>query len=273
MVLIKKHENRNRTLETMENEEFDIMYKTEQSHWWFRGKQDILRRSLCTLSKKTSEKNKILDIGAGTGVVLKVLQDFGETFGIEHSLHAIKYLKDRGLKQIICADANQSIPFKNDTFTFITCLDVLEHLEKDVELLNEMVRISKPGGYIIVAVPAFKMFWSQHDIALHHKRRYTKKQLLRILKKIDCQIIKVTYYNIILSLPILAVRKFKTIFHRNKPIQSDVFMNFPNFLNILFGFLYKAEIWCLKFINFPFGVSILFVLKKYSENQFVNVER
>ena len=250
----------------MENEEFDIMYRIEQSHWWFRGKQDLLKQNLRNLNSKASENYKILDIGAGTGIILKVLRDFGETFGIEYSLQAIKYIKERGLQQIICADANQFLPFKKDTFAIITCLDVLEHLEKDVGLLNEMIRVSKPGGYILVAVPAFKMFWSPHDEALHHKRRYTRKKILEIINKMNCQIIKASYYNIIFSLPILAVRRLKSIFHHNGPVQSDLYMSMPNFLNTMFRFLYKVEIWCLKFINFPFGVSLLFVLKKSAVN-------
>lgn len=251
----------------MENEEFHLMYQIEQSHWWFKGKQDLLKQNLRKLKTKSSENKKILDIGAGTGIVLKILKDFGVIFGIEHSRQAIKYLKERRLKQIICADANQSLPFRNGTFDIITCLDVLEHLENDVGLLKEMIRISKPGGCILVAVPAFKIFWSPHDVALHHKRRYTRRNILETIKELNCQVVKSTYYNTFLSLPILAVRKFKSIFHQDRQIQSDLFISVPNFLNKLFGFLYKIEIWCLRFIDYPFGVSILLVLSKSGENQ------
>ena len=161
----------------MEKEEFEVMYQLEQTHWWFKGKQFLLQQTLGSLRNNVSKKDRILDIGAGTGIVLKILQHIGTAFGFELSLEGIKYLKKRKLKSIICADADQPLPFKNDSFTLITCLDVLEHLEKDVNLLKEMIRVSKPGGHILVAVPAFKIFWSPHDVALHHKRRYTRKDI------------------------------------------------------------------------------------------------
>ena len=251
----------------MENEEFEIMYHIEQSHWWFRGKQFLLKQALKSLDNKASENGRILDIGAGTGIILKILMDFGEAYGIELSPQAIKFLKKRKLKRIICADADYSLPFKNDTFTMITCLDVLEHLEKDVGLFKEMIRISRPGGHILVAVPAFDIFWGSHDVALHHKRRYTRKKILQIIREMNCRVVKASYYNITLSMPILAVRTFKSIFLHNRQAQSDFFMSLPNFLNSLLGFLYKAEIWCLKSINFPFGVSVVLVLRKSGGNK------
>jgi ubiquinone/menaquinone biosynthesis C-methylase UbiE len=246
----------------MEKEEFEIMYHIEQSHWWFRGKQFLLRQALSGLDNKALEKGRILDIGAGTGIILKILQNFGETYGIELSLQAIKYLRKRELKRIICADADHCLPFKDDTFTIITCLDVLEHLEQDVRLLKEMIRVSKPGGHILVAVPAFDIFWSAHDVALHHKRRYTRKKILRIIHEMNCKIVKSSYYNFTLSMPILAVRTFKSIFSHSQQAQSDFFLSLPNIMNLLLGFLYKAELRCLKLINFPFGVSILLILRK-----------
>jgi ubiquinone/menaquinone biosynthesis C-methylase UbiE len=251
----------------MENEEFEIMYQLEQSHWWFKGKQFLLKQCLRSLDIHASQRGRILDIGAGTGIILKLLHDFGETYGIEYSQQGIKYLKKRELKRIVCADADQLLPFKNDTFKIITCLDVLEHLDRDKRLLKEMLRVSKPGGHILVAVPAFDMFWSSHDVALHHKRRYTRKEILKAIHKMDCKIIKASYYNFILSLPILAVRTFKSIFSKNTEQQSDFFMGFPDFINKILEFVYKVELRSLSFVNFPFGVSILLILRKYGRNE------
>lgn len=251
----------------MENQEYEIMYQLEQTNWWFKGKQFLLQQTLQSLGNRMSKRDRILDIGAGTGIVLKILQDIGEAFGIELSLQGIKYLKKRKLKRIICADAEQPLPFKNDSFTLITCLDVLEHLEKDDRLLKEMIRVTKPGGHILVAVPAFNMFWSPHDVALHHKRRYTRRQIVNIIRAMNCEIIKASYYNFILSLPILAVRTCKSIVSQNKQSQSDFFMELPHFMNTFLGFLYRVELGCLRFMNFPFGVSIMLILRKDGGNK------
>lgn len=251
----------------MENQEFEIMYRVEQSHWWFRGKQFLLRQNVTSLDQTGLEKGRVLDIGSGTGITLKVLGGFGDAYGLELSQQAIGFLKKRHLKRIICADVNLNLPLKNDSFKTITCLDVIEHLDNDVGLLKEMLRVCKPGGHILLTVPAFDIFWSPHDVALHHKRRYTRKDLLQSFSGLNCKVIKATYYNIILSIPILAVRKFKSLFLKKGRPQSDFHMDLPNFLNRFLELLFKAEIWCLKFMNFPFGVSILFVLRKSDGNK------
>ena len=82
----------------------------------------------------------------------------------------------------------------------------------------------------------------------------------------NCEIIKASYYNFILSLPILAVRTIKPLFIQHRQAQSDFFMDLPPFVNKLLEFLYKVEIGCLKFIDFPFGVSIIFLLRKCAQN-------
>lgn len=242
------------------------MYNLERSHWWFKGKQFLVRENLNGFSTKGGAKGRILDIGCGTGIILQVLQEFGVAYGMELSFQAIDFLKKRKLKRIICADANKSLPFQKDTFSIITCLDVLEHLDNDLALLREMVRVCKPGGYIFVTVPAFDIFWSPHDVALHHKRRYTLRKMLDHVSGFPCRVIQAKYYNSILSIPILAVRKFKSNFLHKGRSRSDFFIKFPVYLNKVLALLLMAEIKCLRLMKFPIGVSILLILKKSGEN-------
>ena len=251
----------------MENDEYKIMYDLEQSYWWFLGKQFLVRENLRRLISKGFKKRNILDIGSGTGIVLKVLESFGTPYGIEVSPRAIHFLRKRNLKSIALSDANQSIPFKNDTFSAITCLDVLEHLDNDINLLKEMVRVCEPGGYILVTVPAFDLLWSSHDVALHHKRRYTRKQMLNNVKALNCSVIKASYYNSILCFPILAARKIKPFFLNSKEAQSDFFTAVPDCLNKALSLIFMAEIYCLRFFNFAFGVSLLLIIKKPGNGQ------
>ena len=82
----------------MENQEFEIMYRQEQSHWWFRGKQFLVRKYLPPSNQKGLERGRVLDIGSGTGITLKTLESFGEAYGIERSRQAIDFLKKRELK-------------------------------------------------------------------------------------------------------------------------------------------------------------------------------
>jgi ubiquinone/menaquinone biosynthesis C-methylase UbiE len=253
----------------MEKDEYAIMYDIERSYWWFVGKQFLVKCILRRCPLSTLKKDRILDIGCGTGTILKLLEDFGTAYGIELSTDAIGFLKKRELNRLVRSDASQSLPFGDDTFSLITCLDVLEHLDDDRTLLNEMVRVCKPGGHIILTVPAFNVLWSRHDCALHHKRRYTQKQMLDKVCQLNVTVTKKSYYNTVLTLPILAVRKLKPFVSSKRNVQSDFFTPIPRWINALLTLVFVGEICLLQRLNLPFGVSLLLVLKKsngYSNN-------
>ncbi|MBW2173556.1 MAG: class I SAM-dependent methyltransferase [Deltaproteobacteria bacterium] len=246
----------------MEKDEFSIMFDIETSYWWFVGKQFLVKNILRKCSLNSLKKNRILDIGSGTGTILKLLEGYGIAYGVELSTDAIQFLKRRDLNFVVRSDASLSIPFKEDVFSVITCLDVLEHIDDDFALLNEMVRVCEPGGHIILTVPAFNALWSPHDSALQHRRRYTRKQMLKRVCRLNSAVIKSSYYNTALFLPILAVRKLKPFLSDKQNTESDLFIPIPRWLNALLTLLYMAEIACLQFLNFPFGVSLLLILKK-----------
>ncbi len=249
----------------MEKSEYEIMYFLESSYWWFIGKQFLIQRELESLSRSMGGGGRILDIGSGTGLNLRILEKYGKVFGIERSTEAIGFLKKRGLDDIACADAREPLPFRNDTFSAVTCLDVLEHLDDDEFLLSEMYRVCKPGGNLVITVPAFQLFWSPHDVALHHRRRYTKRQLLGRTRNIRCKIVKASYYNTVLALPIMAFRKLKSFLPVRTHSRSDFFLPLPEFLNKTLATLFKLEISFLRYLDYPFGVSLLVILRKGGE--------
>jgi len=256
----------------MESEEYNISYKLEESYWWFIGKQFLVRDNFQRLAISSFNNDKILDIGCGTGIIMKISENFGTSFGMELSSEAIQFLIRRDLKLIARSDANQSIPFKNETFSAITCLDVLEHLDNDLTLLKEAIRVCRLGGNIIVTVPAFDILWSAHDEALHHKRRYTLKQVLKKVSPMNCKVIKASYYNTCLAFPIFIFRKVKQFLSKKKYVQSDFFLPLPEWLNKVLILLYTTELKLLKFFSFPFGVSILLILQKIELDNLENKE-
>lgn len=246
----------------MQKAEYSIMYDLEQTHWWFLGKGYLIRGILERFFPNPHEKVTSLDIGCGTGMILRNLKTFGMAYGLDSSWEAIQFLKRRAKAPILCADANRCLPFKDNTFSIITCLDVLEHLENDRFLLEEIGRVCKKGGLIIITVPAFDFFWSPHDTALHHKRRYTKAGILDKIHALDLRVERISYFNLCLFIPILAVRKIRGLMAGSGNARSDFFIPIPKWVNKGLVFLYRTELRFLKYVNFPFGVSLLFILHK-----------
>jgi len=246
----------------MERSEYGVMYRLERSYWWFVGKQFLVREQVKPLLLNFGMGARILDIGSGTGIMLKTLEEFGQAFGMEMSREAIQFLKKRNLKRVVCSDAEQVLPFKNNSFSLVTGLDVLEHLDHDTALLTEMIRVCKEGGYVLVTVPAFNLLWSPHDTALHHRRRYTRTRLLGQMRGLNCRVIKASYYNFMLCLPVLAVRKLRALFPKKGKGQSDFFIDLPEVVNRSLSAMYKLEILGLRLFRYPYGVSLLLLLRK-----------
>ena len=148
----------------------------------------------------------------------------------------------------------------------VCAFDVIEHVEDDSKAIDEMIRVCKSNGAICCTVPAFKQLWSEHDVVNHHYRRYTMNSLLKLIKHKNGSIIYKTYFNSILFSPILLFRicsKMFPSFIKRKGAGSDfTVVNETSIVNRLLSIIFFMEYYLLKFIKFPFGVSILLTWRK-----------
>jgi len=247
----------------MEIAEYEKMYKFEENYWWWVGKREIVKGILDRLNLNSTN---ILDTGCGTGFNLNYLKDYGKVIGLDFSKDALNFCKMRGNKNLVQANA-EKVPFKGDMFDLIITLDLLEHLD-DNKTLKEFYRALKPTGYLIVTVPAFGFLWSEHDVALHHKRRYNKAQLRDILESNGFIIENIRYWNIFLFLPIVIMRLIKKNIHiKYQEITTDV-KELPNIVNRFLTSILRIEDHIISHgVNLPFGVSILCVCKKSEGNE------
>jgi len=246
----------------MEREEYKKHYELEESHWWFGGRRRIIHRILRLLPSDSGRPTH-LDVGCGTGFDLLLFGERFDSFGCDLAKDALFFCKKRNLKKIVQADA-AGLPFKNETFDFISLLDVLYHknIDSDGTVLREVRRILKPNGHILITDSAFNFLYSKHDIAFHARERYTKKTLGDRLKKNGFVVKKLSYYNFFLFGFVVLVRMWRKI----HPIMSGVpksdleAMN-KTFNRILFNTL-KTEASLVRIINLPFGSSILCLAQK-----------
>jgi len=242
----------------MEKYLYDDLYKLEKKHWWHISKRRLIQKLIENYNKVKNPR--ILDVGCGAGKNMEGLLRYGDVWGLDNSLDAIRFCKKRGLKNLYLGNSEKT-HLKSESFDIITILDVLEHTN-DNRTLKEMSRIIKNDGLLIATVPAFSWLWSEWDEVLHHKRRYNKKSLIEILGNNSFKVIRITYLYSFLVLPVFFIRKIKKRLFYKQQYPSDFRLNHL-LLNSIMDLLSKLEFQISKKIKIPFGTSILVIGKKY----------
>ncbi len=229
----------------------------EKTHWWFFGRRKLIENFL---KEYVPVGGKILDFGCNNGFFVDILQKSGyEVIGVDVSEEAIEFGVSRGVKKLYHISSAQPLPFPPSSFDAILALDVLEHIEDDHLALVELKRVLKSGGKLIATVPAFPFMWGVQDEVAHHFRRYTKKTAMTLFGKAGLDIVRFTFFNFFLFLPAALIRIFAKFFPPKR--KSDFELN-NSLTNFLLTKIFVFEVGLIKFINFPFGISLLMVSVK-----------
>ena len=258
----------------MEDLHYDEMAQLEETHWWHLARQRIIPDWLGRQFRRLGFKDnlKILDLGCGTGKMLKVLKQFGETTGVDSSQKAIEYCKTKGAGNVVLADATK-LPFRKESFDVVTAMELLEHIEDDAGALREWFRVLKPGGVLFLTAPAYMWMWGSADRFAHHKRRYTLGDLAALAKYHGFHVTKATYFNTLLFPGVALIRLFRKMFLRVETMTSaDLARAFdfnigPKFLNGFFTWLFSLERYLLRWLSLPFGVSMMAVALKSTRDE------
>jgi SAM-dependent methyltransferase len=258
----------------MEPTFYATYFRHEDTHWWFRWRYELISRIVGELNGGDPRNFRILDAGCGTGQMLQHLGHFGQAVGIDTSPEAIRFAATRNVDHLVLGSI-LDLPFPENTFDCVLSLDVIEHIDADVELMRYLAGVLKPGGHLVLTVPAFRALWSEHDEVNWHKRRYRAQQLRELLTSHGLEIERLTYCNTALFAPIFAIRKFKNLRNRFRGglngrnghpeglphFESDL-GQLPNLVNEGLYRLMQAENRVLARRDFPFGVSLLAVARK-----------
>ena len=231
-------------------------YNESVNHWWFEARKIIISN---ILKKHIKEKKNILDYGCGVGINLGILSKFGKVFYYDKSKLAIDYVKKKYTKKYFFYLSNNKLVKYKKKFDIIIAADVIEHIKNDKKKIDELGSLLKKNGFILITVPAYQKLFSSKDISLKHYRRYTKDSLHKILKD-HFHEIEFTYFNFILFIPIAIMILF---FKITKINFIDSVEKKPNFLiNKIAFYIFALEVFLIKKIKLPFGMSILFFGKK-----------
>lgn len=240
-------------------DEYGTMYNLEDFYWWFVGRRKLVEE---ILGKEAEEHGalRILDVGCGTGANLAAFRRYGSAIGIDFSQEALALCGRREV-DAVCMAQVEKLPFPDHIFDVITALDLLEHTDDDLVALREMQRVCKPGGLLIIIVPAYGFLWSEHDEALKHRRRYTAHELRNKISVTGFDLRRSTYFITALFWPILAWRIYQGLFQNNSVPRTSMHI-LPPWLNSLLVRLLDVERWCLRGMNLPFGVSAVALARK-----------
>lgn len=241
----------------------DRFNQIERTHWWWEGRRALIKQLL-----KGSKPKKILDVGCGTGETMNFLQELypiAQIYGVDTSQKALQYAKSRGHSLVELASASK-LPYKADTFDIILILDVIEHIKKDAEAVKELKRVLKRGGKLVITAPAMKLIWSDFDDKQGHVKRYTRTEFRQLAKVSGMKINFISYFNFFLAIPIITIRilsrskMFSFLAGYDKSFNYDIAFKF--WTNRLLKNIFLSEISLLRFITYPFGISIVTLLEK-----------
>jgi len=248
-----------RQLTAMLDKHIDEMRDLEDHYWWF-----VARRRLAVglLDDARLSSPTILDGGFGAGALLAELGRRGRAYGADISESAIRAALGRGLSGIVRCDIHQP-PFRSEVFDVVTLCDVLEHLDDDRQAVSEAARILKPGGVLIVTLPALGLLWGSHDEALGHRRRYGARQARQMAETAGLRVEKLSFGLFLLFPVALVVRLLQrlTTKLRRKPPETGI-IPVPRFLNTLLICLMDVENAIIRRVNLPVGVSLVMVARK-----------
>jgi SAM-dependent methyltransferase len=242
---------------SMNKNPYDIEYEVEGFHWWFTTRRKLLGSILSTLN--LSSNCLTLDIGCGVGSNSKILKTMRlNVIGLDQSFYALSLARKKLEIPLINGDLN-ALPIRPNSVGLIIAMDVLEHLESDAHGIRQLHQALKKGGILIVTAPAFQFLWGIQDIVTGHKRRYSRKEILSKLGHEKFLVLRSFYFNFFLFFPILFVRRM--LYFSGLRIRSENEINYP-FINFLLKAIFSLEPSILRFVSFPFGVSIFCIAKK-----------
>jgi SAM-dependent methyltransferase len=241
--------------------------RAEERHFWFRGfrwfVRPFIRKALA--AQPGTSGVRLLDCGCGTGANLALLAPYGAAYGVDLSAVGLEIARQAGRRGLVRATAD-AIPFSAGNFDLVTSFDVLYALESGAErdAVAEMFRVARPGAHVLVNVAAMDVLHGDHSILSHERRRYSRESLSRLMRSAGFDVVRITYTNASLFLPMLAVRWLHRV--RGLPAEpdatSEISVPAAPINAALSMLLFVESMWLKMGGASPFGSSLLCLARK-----------
>jgi SAM-dependent methyltransferase len=255
---------------------FNPLFLAEDRHFWFRSRNKVIAESLRGIIDSLPAGYRMLEIGCGTGNVLRMLEKIctrGIVVGMDLFAEGLQFARSRVSCSLVQCDLNFP-PFRQE-FNIIGMFDVLEHLEDDVSVLKNVGKMMCRDGVIVLTVPAFQSLFSFFDEASHHVRRYEIDKLNTALTKAGYRVEYISYY-MALTFPVVwLVRKLSPLFNRRRQAASQLEkdklvhdmsvdeLRIVPVANEVMTWLLTREAWFVSHhMHLPFGTSLIAIARK-----------
>ena len=242
----------------MEPEQYALMAGVERDHWWYRGQRRLVA-ALLDAQLSAGEDRRILDAGCGTGGTSVWLRRYGAVVGVDLAGEAAPFWRERGLAAAARGSV-AALPFRDGCFDVVTCLDVLYHRQVADEdaVLAEFWRVLRPGGLLLLRVPAYDWLQGGHDAAVHTRRRYTRGEVVAAVQTAGFEVIRSTYGNGVL-LPLAVAKRVSERWLGAS--QAEMSLP-PGLLNAAFTATMGLEARVVLHWALPAGLSVLVLGRK-----------
>ena len=245
--------------------EYHTMRRVEDSYWWYQVlRTEVVKDVVCRFPP--DKPCKLLDAGCGTGGMLYTLRKTHpewQVMGLDRSSVAVEYCRQRGVGDVSFGSVDE-MPFPTASFDVVLSLDVLYHRQVlQNRAIFEMARVLKPGGILILNLPAFDVLRGRHDAAVHGLRRYTIKRIWKLLGPIGFKLETAFCWNAWLFFPLLSWR----LLTRSLRVPSGVetksdLSTLPPKINALLNAIGKLDFMLCRLLRLPFGTSVYTVSRK-----------
>jgi SAM-dependent methyltransferase len=237
------------------------MAAVEDAHWWFAARRAIVDRIIGEL--RLPANAAILEPGCGTGGNFAMLARRGRLYAMDSDASALGFAARRGMAELARGTLPGAIPFGDRRFDLVLMTDVLEHLDDPAGALAALCARLKPGGALVLTVPAAPWMWSAHDVTHHHRLRFRAGELRRMMTGAGFAVSLLSYYNFLLFPAIAGVRLLQRMrgpATAGADGRHDLAMP-PAALNAALRRIFAAERFVLGRIPLPFGVSLIAVAR------------
>jgi SAM-dependent methyltransferase len=244
----------------MKTAAYDLMWRLSDSHWWYRARRRIVSEIIMRVVPPSGD---IIDYGAGTGGTAAALKELGyKVVAADISEDTLEACRVRGLATVNLKKES----LRSSSADCVLAGDVLEHVHDDVALLFSLRQALRPGGVLVVTVPAYQFLWSGEDYVSEHLRRYTRKTLLQRLDLAGFRVVWCSYFNTLLFPIIALVRITNRLLFPRAMYRSDV-VALAEWKNEILSRVFECERHLLRTMRLPVGASLLAVARLAESEQ------